>query len=702
MLGPGAPRFSIWLWAGASVLLALTVYLGLADSDTPLAVTLALPAAIISATAALLALRRPDDLDHAARRLAVEVARDRLAFLQHSLGDEADARPADVAIGHSAGLADQLGPRWRRDGGGPRSSVLELAAYYKGLTRGRLAILGEAGSGKSVALSVLALELLADADVQPDQDRIRGARRIPIVLSLSSWVDAPRGSDTPSPDATARALDEWIHDSVARTYGVSRNVVDRLGTAGRFLPLLDGLDEMDVAPGAPNSRASSVIRALNARGRSPFVLACRTSDYRSLVSRALRAEETVGFLQDAEHIVLENLTHRDLRHYLARKFPSSHEASMPEARWGRFLKALESHHGKAVEAQFLRPWRAFLLASVYKDPESEPASLFERSPEEVVPALLAGFVPAVFEIGFHVQDRPKWITRESAEAGLTLLAHHLRDTGEVRRWSRTDIFLDDLWPLGGWRRMRVITAAFALSPLALMPLAVRWLLEESPDHRLTGWVFIASIALAAGVGSLFAIPSRPRALERLTFEKFQTRAGRTSLALVALFSGIAFAMIGVFLAWVNTEPLTRMAVWGGIAGVAFGTVFDLAGDLRAVTRPSDVLRWDLAAQLSAACVYPVFFVGVGWAHGLRGFGIGLLVALWYFSVFSSWTRYAVAMLLLRVRIRQKFRPAEFLDWCHQVGIVRLAGSATQFRHDELRAHYETRALVGRDDARTVD
>jgi hypothetical protein len=51
---------------------------------------------------------------------------------------------------------------------------------------------------------------------------------------------------------------------------------------------------------------------------------------------------------------------------------------------------------------------------------------------------------------------------------------------------------------------------------------------------------------------------------------------------------------------------------------------------------------------------------------------------------SPWPRYWIATRILAHRRQLPPRPADFLDWAYTVGLLRLSGIATQFRHLELQ------------------
>jgi hypothetical protein len=51
---------------------------------------------------------------------------------------------------------------------------------------------------------------------------------------------------------------------------------------------------------------------------------------------------------------------------------------------------------------------------------------------------------------------------------------------------------------------------------------------------------------------------------------------------------------------------------------------------------------------------------------------------------SSWSRYMIATMTLARRGDLPKRPAVFLDWAYEAGLIRLSGVAVQFRHREFQ------------------
>ena len=95
-------------------------------------------------------------------------------------------------------------------------------------------------------------------------------------------------------DLAAR-FNKWIVERLIEDYQVPDAQEKALVSDQRILPVLDGLDEMDLTQVDDDqqlplqSRAAAVIQALNAE-RTPVVLACRNLEYQGLTVNAGDAE----------------------------------------------------------------------------------------------------------------------------------------------------------------------------------------------------------------------------------------------------------------------------------------------------------------------------------------------------------------------------------------------------------------------------
>jgi GTPase SAR1 family protein len=151
------------------------------------------------------------------------------------------------------------------------TSIME--AY--GLAQQELLILGEPGAGKSTLLLELAHYLVQQAE----QDAMQP---LPILLPLSSWA------------VSRRPLQDWLGEQIALLYDVPRSLSQQWIQAEQLLPLLDGLDEMEV------SARAGCIAALNTYHREhlrPLVVCSRTNEYDAATAHKQLALHTAVVVQ---------------------------------------------------------------------------------------------------------------------------------------------------------------------------------------------------------------------------------------------------------------------------------------------------------------------------------------------------------------------------------------------------------------------
>ncbi|MGB6687156.1 MAG: CHAT domain-containing protein [Terracidiphilus sp.] len=155
------------------------------------------------------------------------------------------------------------------------------------LEYGSLLVLGEPGSGKTVALLELARDLLQSAETDP-------SLAVPVVFNLSSWA------------AKKSSLSDWMTAELTLKYQIPKATGSAWLCSGSLFPLLDGLDEVTA-----DSRAACVdaINAWLQDALSGVVVCCRFKEYNQLPSRlnlsgAVRMqpfsrEQVLTFVQEA-------------------------------------------------------------------------------------------------------------------------------------------------------------------------------------------------------------------------------------------------------------------------------------------------------------------------------------------------------------------------------------------------------------------
>ncbi len=183
-------------------------------------------------------------------------------------------------------LADSIEPEWQQSAEydiplpfGTKISTVFSAA------NGELLILGEPGAGKTTMLLQLVNDLLAYAEGDV-------TRPIPVVFSLASWdIEQPLG--------------EWLISELSNNYEVPGQLGRTWISEKGFVPLLDGLDEVEI------SQRTACADAINQfRQQYPGVwmlVTTRSHDYHALSTR----------LHLDKAIVLQSLSIEQIDAYLA-------------------------------------------------------------------------------------------------------------------------------------------------------------------------------------------------------------------------------------------------------------------------------------------------------------------------------------------------------------------------------------------------
>lgn len=623
----------------------------------------------------------------------------------------------------------------------------EIANAYTEIWPVRLVILGGAGSGKSVLVQRLALDLLGknpeekDYPKPEDKNRPRLDEQIPVVFGLHSWEPGTK-------------LDEWLTSQLIGLYYVpllTKDLATELVRSRRILPILDGFDEI-----TPAQRAA-FLDLLNDESGRPLILTSRPEEYWDSGSGAAGDDSNRTVLSDAEVIELTALSLEEVGAYLRdlpRKRKPPGRTSSPRTQpllpaWEPVVAALlgEPRKGKKVIASLRGALSTPLMVAIARDiyRYENPAELLKqkfRTKRDAERYLLESFVPAIY--AGVPGDRSHWTATQEkrvdqAERAFHFLASHLQGSQGHRRQGIA------WWEFGGTDKKsaikRAILCGLAAGLVMMVTNGIATLLAVLGIGGLgvtpvQGVVLVLcdSIAIALAFGLMhwlaawhadwviqpswvgLSIPwlrgsrtvdNRDLARE-FGFGFVGGSAGGGVAMLGLLLSSLLVSAIGgghpaASAAAVSPEwPATLLALLGMtlIFGVTAGNVAALQApvEIESAAGPLELLTADRRLALGGGAVAGV---GSGAAIGcLIGLGQGPLVGLGFAVVgcvtvwlggaisVTAWGQWIICgRLLLPLSGELPWRARAFLRDAHERGVLRQSGAFYQFRHSLLEELY---------------
>lgn len=561
-------------------------------------------------------------------------------------------------------------PAFRQAGGSAAGDMIHVMEFYKQLSPLRLVILGEPGSGKTVLAVELLIQLLKDRETENAQ----GRAPVPVRFSLANWD-------------TKLTLDQWMVRQLVEQFHVRPRIAKELVQHRRVLPVLDGLDEMDLDSGPPN-RANLAVKMLNQHlhhnRQAPLVVTSRQSNYDSLAAGVDRAT----------HIRIRPLTEIQITRFLRAHLHNRTD----EIAWQPVLDRLAAGGGNLLHDQLRTPWRLTLAVVAYRD-GCRPADLLPVNSDISTPdlygrrirtLLLDRFVNAATCIRGKEAYPPHRVI-----LWLTAAANHLH-WQQQRGISGTDIVLHRWWPIAGYRRILASHATINLLGgfLALVPLYVVFD-RARPTIVVFGTLWMLAM-LAAGT-DMFPEP------RRLRLRPARTPAERTiAIRWFAAFVATAWAF-GLLFGFAGGLAAGLIVGFGLVAFSVVVLIVDQSPT--ADIRPHDAVGKDavsmLALGVAAGIMIGVPSGLVSWLVAGRTAGLryGVVIAIPVAIIPSLFlaavgVRYIIAVLFGAAARIHPLRLGRFLDWAYDAGLLRISGVAYQFRHQELQDHLTSRRRPG--------
>ena len=604
-----------------------------------------------------------------------------------------------------------------------------MAAWFRGLAKRRLIILGNAGMGKTTLAMLLMLELLN----HPERERLDPTERerVPVLLALSSWHSGIK-------------LREWLAQRLGETYPILRafgpDVLRELVNQRKVLPVLDGLDEL------PPQLRPHLLAQVRAH-QDPLILTCRTAEYLATVTGP-----GGKVLTGAAVIEPMPLQAAKIAAYLER---------VPRERpdeWSDLLVTLTSRPDHPITQALTTPLNVWLLRKTYIDTGEDPTGLLDtdryRTQYDITNHLLDNLVRALFDatakpaspdIKHPFRPLNPWKPNDVSR-WLAFLARQIQATGgQDLGWWRLNHSLADyrqavmdrvMCKTGPWYGLlygiglalflglpAYITAAH---PPSLTRMLITWL-AGAIVFAILGFVkrVRKSITGAAGnaidhIANLEIVPAyanfsfRLRGLFRARLLFFVFRIG----FITGLLGGLIGLLSGAAERWNRSQTsghIFELTVWivlGLVAGFAAGflstiTLYftDLATTPLADDQPQTpaiTLHRDLQlASIGFLAISLPFGLAFGLLGGMFGLAYGLLGAiigaillfqlgvlwalLWVSGRASVW--YLITVGILCLERQGPRRLMAFLDDAHRVGVLRQVGALYQFRHSTLTDYF---------------
>lgn len=530
----------------------------------------------------------------------------------------------------------------------------EVGDYYRTLGTGRLVVTGSAGAGKTI----LGLHLLLDI-LDHRNERWLDRRPVPFRVNAASWDGE-------------RSFTDWLVERLVSEYSLRSRIARELADSGRILPVIDGLDEMDPLDHEPR-RAIQAMDRLNENpwlGR-PVVVMCRGEVFEQVRSRRGDAGLRASRLIEVQPIAVAGIAGYLKRHADA--------VGTDIERWRPVLESVSDRPDGVLATSLQTPWMLTLTALSlvnFGEPvarrlslAADRAALQDELFAAMVPAAVQALPRKGWQRDYTVAEVHRWLIN------LARCMDGLRLHGR-----RAELRLDEVQQVGRPVMVRVVHCALTLLITAAV-LAV---------FSFSMWAFMFLVippSLAAGTlpPPHTGLYSPKRLIWRTRRRGVLVKRLRTALigSVWAALTGGGGALWAALHDPESDWPLAiDIAIGACLIGFVLGYL--LGGSAYSAPRhEAAIVRDDALAGLTFATTVGGAILGAVWLFGRYiEWSVPLFVGTMIFVSTAFVTlRHLSAVFLFAITRTFPTRPAKFLNWAQESGLLRVTGTSYQFRHE---------------------
>jgi tetratricopeptide (TPR) repeat protein len=566
--------------------------------------------------------------------------------------------------------------------------IADVANVLIRLPRGRLVVLGQPGSGKTI----LAIRAVLDLIKLSHNHR----SSLPVLFALGLW------------NPGAATLEEWLVERLSTEYPQltkiilqNETIAKKLLQSGKIIPVLDGFDELNA-----DLRPQALIAINDHFGDSGrFLLTSRELEYANAVAEG-------DVISSAAVVKLKNLQLDDVLRYLP--LTSKVQSSSGGKVLTKWTSVLEGLAGTSMTTQgkqkanlsqvFSTPLMVSLARAVYSDTPRDPAELLDtdRFPDResienhLLDALIPGRYAAVRSTG---SEHRAWTTSVAQTSYETLAAI-------LYQFNRTEI----AW----WWFIRAVPRKKSALLFGILGTILGVILALHRSGQVIGLHGPALVLYGGALGALAGASSgagyRRASPLRLKPQKPKSWIEVPVLALISFFLVMLVGGIGQ---WVSffVDPrmpgimktdllgnLTRLTPW--IAGLA--VAISIAANCLDYYPLSDavdsrsLLKSDrlctLVLMTGAFSFTFVFDSIINHADLWDAVLLATALATWV-GLPRAWFRFTEARIWFCLSARMPWAIIAFLDDGQKRGILRQVGPLYEFRHALLQSRLVDHATV---------